>query len=586
MSLVIARSIVDSKLPTFSTTTIPVVVGAGPAGIAAALTLASHHNYTVTLLESSPASSAQTEYDPTKAFLYNVNGRGQTLTCQFPNMQQKLVERSVPSGGFGGFKLTIVPGDPNEELPKVVEEEKTDGKTPEEDKTPELKGAMQSEKAAAAGYWLPRHEMVKLMAECIHEHNAKKDCENKITFSLGQECISVKPTREDGQSKCIRVKARNVEDGSVTLHQAALVVGADGMNSKVRQCLADADPSTAENGWQRNFNPKNFVLKRYTSPASHLRIKVLQLPPRFEIPDALGSGSPPLVTNSEKTYALRSVNTGPRNYLSLGLLPMKDNTVVRPTNIVTRPDHEVWTIRDGPTMQRYFQKAFPRYNFEEEGGMISKEEWDRFAKAEGTRFPYCQYSEGLATWVDGNDDDESGTCGVALVGDAIHAFPPDIGQGVNAGLMDVVCLDRALKGLDPETGAYTEKDEERSSSLPLETGLKRYQKRHAPEIAALIRLARFGAPYQYKQPHRADRMLLKFWTANVALRVILSKLTFGLVQPPSIMLSQNKDLTFRQVMKRADLTTALFKTILVGGFGFWVNQRFGFGFLKALLVKP
>ena len=43
-----------------------VVVGGGPVGIAAALTLAKHHNYSVTLLESSPVDSAQTKYDPSK----------------------------------------------------------------------------------------------------------------------------------------------------------------------------------------------------------------------------------------------------------------------------------------------------------------------------------------------------------------------------------------------------------------------------------------------------------------------------------------------------------------------------------------
>ena len=46
-----------------------VVVGGGPVGIAAALTLAKHHNYSVTLLESQPASSAQTKYDPSKSII-------------------------------------------------------------------------------------------------------------------------------------------------------------------------------------------------------------------------------------------------------------------------------------------------------------------------------------------------------------------------------------------------------------------------------------------------------------------------------------------------------------------------------------
>ena len=35
--------------------------------------------------------------------------------------------------------------------------------------------------------------------------------------------------------------------------------------------------------------------------------------------------------------------------------------------------------------------------------------------------------------------------GVVLVGDTLHTFPPDIGQGVNTGLMDVASLDHVLR---------------------------------------------------------------------------------------------------------------------------------------------
>ena len=40
---------------------------------------------------------------------------------------------------------------------------------------------------------------------------------------------------------------------------------------------------------------------------------------------------------------------------------------------------------------------------------------------------------------------KSAKCGVVLVGDALHSFPPDIGQRMNAGLEDVNVLDKALK---------------------------------------------------------------------------------------------------------------------------------------------
>lgn len=135
-------------------------------------------------------------------------------------------------------------------------------------------------------------------------------------------------------------------------------------------------------------------------------------------------------------------------------------------------------------------------------------------------------------------------------GDSVHAFPPDIGQGINAGLTDVEALDRALLGQDLITG------EQGTPPATLGDALKTYEKVHSPEVAAVIRLARFGSPYQYKQPLYKDRVGRFFWTANVAFRMLLNKLSFGLIPNASILLVQNTNLTYRQVMRRADLTTA------------------------------
>ena len=141
--------------------------------------------------------------------------------------------------------------------------------------------------------------------------------------------------------------------------------------------------------------------------------------------------------------------------------------------------------------------------------------------------------------------------------------------------MDVVCLDRALSGLDTVTGDAVKTANVESIPL-LAANLSRYQHQHAPEIASLIRLARFGAPYQYRQPHRADMFFRSLWTINVAMRLILNKLTFKLIQPSCIILSQRPELTFRQVMRRADLTTFVFKVLALGLIGMKFN---GFGLL-------
>ena len=38
----------------------------------------------------------------------------------------------------------------------------------------------------------------------------------------------------------------------------------------------------------------------------------------------------------------------------------------------------------------------------------------------------------------------NGKAGIVLLGDAVHAFPPDIGEGINCALQDVAALDDAL----------------------------------------------------------------------------------------------------------------------------------------------
>ncbi len=68
------------------------------------------------------------------------------------------------------------------------------------------------------------------------------------------------------------------------------------------------------------------------------------------------------------------------------------------------------------------------------------------------------------------------------------------------------------------------------------------------------------------------------------MRLILSKLTFGLlIQPPCIILSQDENLTFRQVMRRADRTTLLLKMMVLGWVGFWAKRRFGLDLVGAFM---
>lgn len=490
-----------------------VVVGGGPVGLATALTLSNApHLYDVTLLEEAPKAAG---YDPSKAYLYLVNPRGQEWTKRFPEVQRRLVERGSENSGMGNFM--VVPANPADAIP---------------DKVPFNNGTEPS-------YWIPRHSMVTLLEEVIEEQEAKRQNQNLEIGSIrvlpNQGCLSL-TALDDGRVNVTAMDKADPEIRFERIFTGDLIVGADGMNSAVRNCLGDdTDPKAT---WL-TMDHENFQVRYWKSPSSGLRMKILQLPPGFQIP--VNDGTESIQTENEVIYVIRSVNKGPKDYISLGLLPVKDPNMVRPTNVVTRPNHDVWKIKSPKEMKIWFRKAFPRLNLEE---LISDAEWERFTSAQGTIFPKCQYCPGLQV------SHPDGNTGVVLVGDAIHAFPPDIGQGINAGLGDVEALDRALKGKDIISGA------EQSKKPPnLKEALEEYQRVRGPEIRSLIRLARFGSPYQYKQPLYKDRVGRFLWTANVAMRLLLNKVSFGLIPTASIMSAMDKNVTYRKLMRRADITT-------------------------------
>lgn len=495
-----------------------IIVGGGPVGLATALQLSNPpHSYSVTLLEQSDEVG---EYDPTRAYLYNVNPRGLVWFDQFPNAQAKLFERgSSPVSGMGA--ICYVPPTDAEPIPEVRK----------------VRLSRQVPLRERRSFWIPRHQMVVLLEECCREQEAERLAGSKSDFGSiellhGKRFAGLEVNEDD----TLTVKC---DDG--TSYTAALVIGADGMDSSVRACLGDKTQST----WLQ-AHADQFQVRRYRSPSTGLRMKSLQFPPKFVLRNNTGEVVP---TDSETMYVLRSINKGTRDSISLGMLPVKDPTMVRPANINTRPDNVVWSMRTGTAIRDFFAKSFPRMRWDE---IINDEEWERFAKADGTTYPYCQYSPGSASV------SPSKLTGVVLVGDACHAFPPDIGQGINAGLNDVLALDRAMTGRDILTGAALE-----SRPETLGDALTAYQADRGPEHKALIRLARCGAPYQYRQPWIRDRIGRFLWTANVAFRMMLNKLSGGLIPPVAAVLMQNEELSFRQVMRRAAMASRIIKLAIL-----------------------
>lgn len=316
--------------------------------------------------------------------------------------------------------------------------------------------------------------------------------------------------------------------------EGKLVVGADGIRSKVRECLKEH--TGLFGSWR--YKENKFKIRKWVSPATGLRLKALQFPSdRYSIKDSDGTK---IATKNTDIVVVRGKKDGPLEYMSLGSLPAQDSSATRTANCVGRPNHVLWTMNTGEEVKAWFKDNYPRLDLDD---IVSDDEWDRFAKAECLAFPPCQYSPGLQA------SSDNGECGVVLLGDAAHAFSPDIGQGINAGLMDVVKFDEIL--------TKTESIEGR-----LGAALKEYERIQAPETRALIRLARFGSPYQYNQPLRKDRLGKKLWTANIAMRVILNKITLGIFPKPMILNASTKEISYRKLVRHADVGTAMLMSVL------------------------
>ena len=130
---------------------------------------------------------------------------------------------------------------------------------------------------------------------------------------------------------------------------------------------------------------------------------------------------------------------------------------------------------------------------------------------------------------------------MVLLGDAVHCFPPDIGQGVNSALEDVYVLNESL----------AKSHDDLSSAMPL------YETLRLPDVKPLVRLAQIAFPWQYNQ----DRWRGALWGVNFFLRLVLSRVLPFVFSPPAFFLIQNHRLSYKEILGKAQRTTGTLYTL-------------------------
>ena len=430
------------------------VVGSGPVGLTTALAL-SRLGFTVTCVER----RAESAFESTKAYLYLLDRRGQRMT-NLLDLTSKVAERAVSSLASQELREIMPSGQINVKALPVMDTKDTEK------------------------WWIPRSELLKVFQV------AAAEAAPGVTVLYNASCAGIRRDPVDGRLHVQVAVAGGKEERDFS---PDLLVGADGINSDVRRFL------------EESVDAAKHTPVTLGSPAAGLRYKMITLKHRFPLPAAPatplpaptpwwrlgrqpspsapapaaaapGAGAVSLSVPEDK-YVYRSTTQTRTSRVNLGLLSVRGDAK-RTANIIAVPDHTIWGLSQPDDVQRFLAEAFPQVDW---ATFVEDGEVARFAFATPGVFPKPQYVPSLTAVV--------GSQGVALAGDAAHAFPPDLGQGVNSGLDDAHALYECLRDAPTSSGV-----------TDVATALQAYDRRRAPEAKAICEIMRFAYPYQVRLP--------------------------------------------------------------------------------------
>jgi 2-polyprenyl-6-methoxyphenol hydroxylase-like FAD-dependent oxidoreductase len=468
----------------------PVLIsGGGPSGLAAAIMLHELGWDDITLVERRPESAP---FDRSKAFNYQIDGRGQAMLARIgiaiPELEtygvanRKFVLNSIgPDGRVKSFS------------PPLVRPDKQ------------------------TAYWITRTSLLDLLHQRLEQINT----DNRIKL-LNDHTVD-RLSMEDGELS-VRLLGG---DGEAIRLSPRLVLGCDGVNSRVRECLQTIP----------NASGKSFEQVVTPSASSDLMYKVIRLPRNITV-----GGKTGLINDPAKAYVFHSAYKGPTERVSLFSLPVARPGESRTANIILPRNHSLWQIGRADELRDYLNTGFPQLDIDE---VFPADELGEFLDLKTGKFPDPQYSTHVHAVL---GDAQPASC--VLLGDAAHAFPPDLGLGVNSALEDVRLLGAALE----------------EATHGLSDAGDRFERERLPESRALVRLVRRVFPHQYNHvPWRFQLSLAKFLA-----QLGLSKLSFGLVDEPGFRLCQDERISYTECerrIRRTDLTLYTVMTATLAGLG-------------------
>ena len=457
------------------------ISGGGPAGLAAALLFDQLGWDEVIVAER---RSGPADFEKNKSFNYLIDKPSQYLFERL-GILDRLPKVGVPTREFVATTITVE-GEAKEQKVPII-----DANRP-------------------TCYWTTRRALLTMLFAAIEARASKRI---QVRYSHSVEGLA---RSSDGR---LQVTLKGPNTGTETL-TPDLVLACDGLGSVIRKGLAQ----------QPEIPAGAFDMIATPSLSTGLRYKVLNLPSRFEATSGAAVDDPSM------SYVIPSRHKDQKKACALFAFPVSDPSHPRSVNLIREADHQLWTLKSADELFGFLEDAFPQLDIR---ALVSREEAEDFVSLEAGAFPAPQYARTLhASLGEGTARNHA-----ILVGDAAHAFPPDLGKGVNAALQDV--------------DALAEKLEEAAT---LQEAVENYAAERLPEARDLVWLVTNVFPEQYN--HRP--WALRRWIAGFLLRKGLNAVAPRAFARPGFFLTQDPSLSFGEMRRAIETTNGRIRKLGLG----------------------
>ncbi|MEM6585367.1 MAG: NAD(P)/FAD-dependent oxidoreductase [Pseudomonadota bacterium] len=458
------------------------ISGGGPAGLAAAL-LFDQMGWDEIVLAERRASPS--DFEKNKSFNYLVDLRGQRILERL-GIADRLYDCGVDTTTFTA--TTLAPdGTASAQTVPIIDPNRP------------------------TCFWTTRRAFLSMLYSAIEEKGSER-----LRVLYGHSVAGIE--RADDQS--VRVRVHDAQ-GKEEVFAPTLVLACDGLNSVIRSALEE----------QREIPAGHFDMIAGDSISVGLRYKVLNLPSKFTSAD--GSVA---VDDNRMSYIIPSRHKDQNKACALFAFPVVDPAHPRSVNLIREKDHELWTLHTGEELLAWLEDSFPQIDVR---ALVPKEEADDFVSLEAGAFPAPQYARHLHASL-GPDGAKTEAL---LIGDAAHAFPPDLGLGVNSALQDLEVLARHL-----------------DRDVSLHQAAVDYEAERLPESRDLVWIVENTFPEQYN--HRPAR--LKLWALGFFGRRAMHKIAPWFFDKPAFLLSQDPNMPYGEMRKRKTRTDLRYRGLMIG----------------------